>query len=58
MRAESAPAVALLLYCLQDSVAWLALGTSSSPFGVLAFVCALPAHRRCEVSAGEMLVAS
>jgi hypothetical protein len=29
--AASAPAVALLLYCLQDSVAWLALGASSSP---------------------------
>jgi hypothetical protein len=32
---------------LQDSVAWIALGVSSSPFGVLAFPCALPALRRC-----------
>jgi hypothetical protein len=29
--AASAPAVALLLYCLQGSVAWLGLGASSSP---------------------------
>jgi hypothetical protein len=50
-----APPAALLLCCLQDSVAWLAPDASSSPVECSLSPCALPARREAVVGSDEML---